>query len=139
MKTASISNQTIFQTDWSAQNRQKVLAAIPRMKKQKAGWLAPGLPAHGIWMEDVSLMDSRSVKAQLAGQGDFRAAWWAFNQFMHKLVFLGATVEQIMYAFHRRHHAITEYWLSLQIEFNTIHTATMRKGVIGGLKTIVRR
>jgi hypothetical protein len=107
MQTETITNKNINDIDWSAKDRQDMLRSIPKMKSVKQGQLFTGLAATDVWMKDVSIMDSRSVKAQLAGHGDARTFWWSLNYFVHKLFVPKATLEEIMVSFHRKHHFLT--------------------------------
>ena len=86
-----------------------------------------------------SAMDRRSVKAQLAGRGDYRAAWWKLNCLIHRLFTPHASLEHMMYTFHARHHAITLTRLELIHDFWCIFWAVKRYGPIAGLRCAIRQ
>jgi len=92
-----VSNENIMSMDFSAAERQASIRSIPNMKSTKDVELAPGLSARGVFGRDVSAMDSRSVKAQLAGRGDYRAAWWNFCCALHQRFAKDKTLERAMY------------------------------------------
>lgn len=124
-------NQTNFEPsmrDWSAGERAKFLRSIPAPKRQKDVFLAPGLSARGICGTDVSIMDRRSVKAQLAGRGDFRAVWWNLNQKVHQMLSPSASLQTVMYSFHRRHHAVTLFLLAVANDFSKLAHAIRNEG-----------
>ncbi|SFB38700.1 Nuclease-related domain-containing protein [Collimonas sp. OK607] len=102
-----ITNENLVSTDFARTEKARFLQSITRSKRTKTVYLAPGIPAHSVWMTDVSAMDRRSVKAQLAGRGDYRVAWWELNCLIHRLLKPRASLEHVMYAFHTRHHVIT--------------------------------
>src|SRR5437773_6282252 len=101
MDTDRITNENLMSTDFARTEKARFLQSTTRSKRTKAVLLAPGIPAHGVWMTDVSAMDRRSVKAQLAGRGDYRAAWWKLNCLIHRLFTPHASLEHMMYTFHR--------------------------------------
>jgi hypothetical protein len=129
-----LTNTNLMRTDFATADRQKFLQARPRRVRSKRTDLAPGLPACGIWMTDVSVMDRRSVKAQLAGRAGWRVTWWAWNCRLHALLRPQASLEQTMYAFHQRHHALTLGWLQHQQEGRAIYLATKYHGPLAGLR-----
>jgi hypothetical protein len=129
-----LTNTNLMQTDFAAADRQKFLRLRPRRVRSKRTHLAPGLPARGIWMTDVSAMDRRSVKAQLAGRAGWRVTWWAWNCRLHAFLRPQASLEQTMYAFHQRHHALTLGWLQHQLEGQAIYLATKYHGPLAGLR-----
>jgi hypothetical protein len=61
------------------------------------------------WAKD----DPRSVKAYLAGRGDGRTLWWRINHAIHRVIYPGTPLEDIMYAFHSRHGRTTLLLLKL--------------------------
>lgn len=99
MKTRTISNETIFTTNWAEQ-------------------------------------DPRSVKASLNGKGDGRALWWKINQRIHQLINPQKTLEEIMFSFHSRHHAITLFILNYRIEVNRVAAIIRSEGVIAGIRNV---
>jgi hypothetical protein len=97
MKNMTITNSTIFTTNW----------------------------AEG---------DRRSVKASLNGKGDGRVLWWEINQRIHRLVRPTATLEEIMFSFHTRHHAITLFILNFKMEVNRVAAIIRAEGVVAGIR-----
>lgn len=125
-------NQNQFESsmrDWSGDERRAYLRSIPAPKRQRDVELAPGLSARGICGRDVSILDRRSVKAQLSGRGDFRAAWWELNQRLHAFFNPKATTEQMMYSFHCRHHAVTLFFAQIGHDYRTLFDMVLRKSV----------
>lgn len=90
-------------------------------------------------MTDVSAMDRRSVKAQLAGRGGYRVAWWKLNCLIHRLLKPRASLEHVMYAFHARHHAMTFSRLELANDFWCTFRAIRQHGPIAGLRCAIRQ
>lgn len=123
--------------DFGGEARRRALRAIPRPVARLGGLLAPGLPARGLIGSDVSILDRRSVKAQLAGKGDFRAGWWNFNVALHRLFNPQASLESIMYAFHKRHHAVTFAVLSATHLYGSVFRTMSRRGLAAGIKTLL--
>ena len=97
MKTKTISNETIFTTNWAEQ-------------------------------------DPRSAKASLNGKGDGRVLWWKINQWICKLVSRQKTLEEIMFSFHSRHHALTRFVLNYRLEVNRVATIIHSKGLAAGIR-----
>jgi hypothetical protein len=100
MKTTTITNQTIFTTNW----------------------------AEGDW---------RSVKASLAGKGDHRVLWWKINQRIHQLVRPAATLEEIMFSFHARHHALSLFLLQFQADVKEVAAVIRSEGLVAGIRSAV--
>jgi hypothetical protein len=138
MDTDHITNENLMSTDFAKTEKARFLQSQPRRQRTKAILLAPGLPARGVWMTDVSAMDRRSVKAQLAGRGDFRVAWWQLNCLLHRCLTPHASLERMMFAFHARHHAITLARLELIDDFWCIFWAVKRHGPLAGLRCALR-
>lgn len=138
-----ITNETIWTIDWARRDRQAFLRSLPRPRKIQDRDLAAGLPARGIWMRDVSAMDRRSVKAQLAGRGDYRTAWWNINAAVHRLLAPHASAEAIMFAFHKRHHSLTIHhllcWYVYRTTYETVLREGVRRGIQAGLLAIWRK
>lgn len=130
----NITNENLFQGDWSAADRAVFLRSVPKAKTVKKGALAVGLPARGVHGHDVSIMDRRSVKAQLAGKGDFRAAWWNLNQRVHALLRPHDGLDTAMCHFHKRHHAVTLGWLSLLQTYLETFKAIQQGGTVAGIR-----
>jgi hypothetical protein len=97
-----LTNDNLWSTDFARSERIALIDSVPKPRKTREAILAPGLSARGIWMTDVSAMDRRSVKAQLAGRGDFRADWWNLNAFVHRMLRPGVSMEQVMQDFQDR-------------------------------------
>lgn len=64
--------------------------------------------------------DRRSVKASLSGRGDCRVLWWKINQRIHQLLRPAAPLEEIMFSFHSRHHAIALFFLQFEADVKKI-------------------
>lgn len=137
MNINKISNKDLFNIDWAANDRAAFLHSIAKPKPIKKGLLAPGLSACGVVGQDVSAMDRRSVKAQLAGRGDLRAAWWNLNERLHKLIAPSASTEIAMYAFHKRHHTLTFAMLSLKRDYKEVFQAIVIGGCMAGIRCAV--
>jgi hypothetical protein len=78
--------------------------------------------------------DPRAVKASLNGKGDGRVLWWEINQRIHRLVRPTGTLEEIMFSFHSRHHAITLFILNFKIEVNRVAAIIRSEGVVAGIR-----
>lgn len=87
-------------------------------------------------MTDVSSMDSRSVKAQLAAEGCFRAAWWNVNCWLHQRLRQEASMEQIMFAFHKRQHALTFLRLECILDFRSLRDVCKNHGLLAGIRHV---
>lgn len=135
METKPFTNAQLWEMDFASKERAAFLRSIPPSLPAQSGYLAPALPAAGIWMTDVSAMDRRSVNAQLAGRGVFRAAWWA----LHCLLYPHASLEQAMFAFHRRHHALTLFWLEVKDDYRQMQAAARRHGFMAGLRCALQQ
>lgn len=129
-----LTNQTVFSTDWSSADRQTFLRSIPKTRRQPECFIAPGFLARGVWMKDVSFIDRRSVKAQLTGRGDYRVIWWRINQRVHRVLQPHASLEQKMYAFHKRHHALTIILLTLAFDYRDVFQAIWNHGFAAGIR-----
>ncbi|MQR02112.1 hypothetical protein [Glaciimonas soli] len=139
MHTDHITNENLMSTDFAGTEKARFLQSKTRSKRPKAVFLAPGIPAHNVWMTDVSAMDRRSVKAQLAGRGDYRVAWWELNCIIHRLLKPCASFEQVMYAFHARHHARTFARLKIINDFWCIFRTIKQHGLLAGLRCVIRQ
>lgn len=112
MPPEQITNANVMSTDFARHERISFLRSLPNMKKHGPMLLATGLSARGIWINDVSSMDRRSVKAHLAAHGDYRVLWWQINCVVHRIMKPRATLEQQMFAFHQRQHRLTIGWFN---------------------------
>ena len=138
MKREAITNDNVFTYDWAYADRQRMLRAMPKFKPSRRQLLAPGLQAHGVWMTDVSAMDRRSVKAQLAGRGDFRTSW--YNLCNAALYWLRpkSTLEQRMFWFHRFHQSLTLHRLIILHDYRHMGDTIVREGIWAGLIVCVK-
>jgi hypothetical protein len=134
MDTEPITNQNLMSADFARKKRIAFLKKIPDRKPPKAGYLAPGLPATGLIGTDVSAMDRRSVKAQLAVRGDARVFWWRLNCMAHHLLDPQTTLEQTMYAFHHRHHRWTIARLTFFRDVVVVRNIIQHHGIGAGLR-----
>jgi hypothetical protein len=82
--------------------------------------------------------DPRSVMASLIGKGDGRVLWWEINQRIHHLVSPKRTLEEIMFSFHSRHHAITLFVLDFRLEVNQVVAVIRSEGVVAGIRNAAR-
>lgn len=137
MKNPTITNANIFQYDWSANDRQKAIRAVKPMKAPKRSLLAPGVSATGIWMQDASILDGRSVKAYLAGKWSFRVFWWNLSNFMYGKIKPHSTAVERMYYFHKFHHFLTIGKLQAKANFMGIYKALMIHGLAAGVETAI--
>lgn len=132
-------NREVAATDWAAANRRQAIRRVGRLKRHKDKELAPNVFASSVWLQDLAGGDRRSVKAQLAGRGDYRAAWWNLNVFLHKLFRPAASLESIMYAFHRRHGEIT-IWLVEELQaYCEFYNALQNEGFSAGARVWMAR
>ena len=137
MKNEPITNQNLMGIDFAKREKIAFIRAIRSGKPTRAAHLAPGLAARGIWMNDASAMDRRSVKAQLAGRGDHRVLWWRLNCAVHCALQPNATLEQMMCVFHMRHHRWTFAWLAVVRDFQEVYDAIQYRGIGAGLRVAV--
>jgi len=93
----------------------------------------PKLNNQNIWEINFAHFDRRSVKAQLDGNGDWRPLWWHLNLGLHRLFHPYGTLEEAMYAFHRRQQG----WTQLRLEFGEgvrqTKEALQHKGIVAAL------
>jgi hypothetical protein len=134
MNLNQITNDNIRTIDWAEKDRAAFLRSVPRAKKCTDVQIAPGILASDLWMRDISAADPRSVKAHLAGGGDWRVRWWNFNCFVHRLLWPRAPLENIMYAFHKLHLTLTFIRLQFFADWRQLAFALRDGGVTAGLK-----
>jgi hypothetical protein len=139
MKPDPLTNDNLMTTDFAQAEKKRALQSKRRPHRTKAVLLAPSIPAHGVWMTDVSAMDRRSVRAQLAGRGDFRVTWWKLNCLIHGWFKPRSSLEQRMYAFHARHHALTIARMELINDYWCIYKLVTQQGFIAGLRYAARK
>lgn len=90
-----------------------------------------------IFTIDWAKEDPRSVKAYLAGKGDGRVPWWNVNRLAHRLFRPQATLEEIMFHFHSRHHALTLFSLKYWADVQKVTTAIRSHGFMAGIRTAI--
>ncbi len=78
--------------------------------------------------------DPRSVKASLNGKGDGRVLWWKINQRIHQLISPKKTLEETMFSFHARHHAITLFILDFRLEVGRVAAIIRSEGLVAGIR-----
>lgn len=117
-KKMQLNNQSIWTTDFAASERRKAISKIPS-RVPKARTLPTGIPAAGVWMTDVSAMDSRSVKRSLQGGFSMRATWWNLASAVLMRLHRGS-MEHAMYDFHRAHHSITFFMLEFARDYKAM-------------------
>lgn len=122
--------------DWSAGERQKFLRSIPAPKRHKEAFLARCLSIRELCGTDVSIFDRRSVKAQLAGCGDFRPVWWELNRRLHEFFRPDDSLEQAMFSFHKRHNAVTLGLATLLYDYREMVRLIMISGVRAGARRV---
>lgn len=81
--------------------------------------------------------DPRSVAASLAEKRDYRVLWWGINQHIHKLIRPAATLEEIMFSFHARHHAISLFFLQFQADVEEVAAVIQSEGLAAGIQSAV--
>ena len=102
----TVTNENIYQIDWSRNDRQRFLASFQKVK-QRASRSQKEMAMRNVCGTDVSGNDPRSVKAYLAGRGDHRVFWWKLNFGLHRLIKPSASLEKIMLGYHTRHYHLT--------------------------------
>lgn len=139
MSINHITNENLMSTDFALSEKAAFLRSIPKPQPQEKNSFQGWHTMKGIWATDVAAMDRRSVKACLAGRGDWRVMWWQLNCFIHRLMKPDATLEQIMFSFHSRHHALTLLRLQTQHDYWQIFNAIKQHGLMAGLRCAVAR
>ena len=138
MNDEHITNAAIFTIDWAKHNRAAFLRSIPYSSEDSAGRYESGLRTNDILSTDVSATDKRSAKACLAGRGDYRTQWWHLNFALHRLLQPQASLEQVMYAFHKRHHFLTLASFSLVRDYHDVFRAIRKHGVLSGVRRAIK-
>lgn len=72
-------------------------------------------------------------KRNLSRFGTPRVWWWSLNHSLHQTLFPKASLEQVMYHFHRRHHAWTFWWLTYWLDVDRITQVIRQRGALAGL------
>ncbi|HZW12811.1 MAG TPA: hypothetical protein VFF81_06435 [Noviherbaspirillum sp.] len=137
MDSNKINNENIFCIDWAAEERKKMLRSMHPPKPVAHGWLGPGIFSKGICGQDVSILNRCSVKAQLAGRGDLRAAWWNLYSAVYGRIFRRSTLEDAMYSFHKHHQSLTLCILQAKSDFRTIFLAIRAGGATEGMRCAI--
>jgi hypothetical protein len=83
MKKAAVTNETLWDTDFAADEKVAVLRRMTGAPRTRSTLRTRGVT--NCWMQDVSASDARSVKAWLNGRGDFRVLAWRMKNFLNKL------------------------------------------------------
>lgn len=87
-----------------------------------------------IFTTDWTSGDKRSVKAYLAGTGDRRVLWWKLNYALHRLLRPKTSMEEAMYSFHCRHHALTRFAWIFQWDVELISEIMISQGAVAGMR-----
>jgi hypothetical protein len=134
MKIEDLHNIQSMTEEFSKKERKAFLSALRAYEPDKTVHRSYGISMSGIWMTDVSIMDRRSVKAQLAGHGDYRAGWWKLNCTLHQFLKPHSTLEHRMHRFHSQHHALTFFYFQTLHEYRQIFQAIKSHGLIAGIR-----
>jgi hypothetical protein len=137
MDDVKITNANLFQVDWAAKDRQNFLNSISAGRRQKDKPIAPGITCKGVLLKDVSGGDCRSVKAQLHGNGDYRAGWWNISNACIAFLLPGQSLEGRMSIFHRAHHGATLGRLRVVLDFSLLIKLIREKGLLSGVKGFI--
>lgn len=81
--------------------------------------------------------DRRSVKVSLNGKGDGRVLWWKINRTIHQFANPNTTWEEIMFAFHARHHWLTLICLKFRLDLNEVAAAIRSGGMLAGVRRAI--
>lgn len=122
-------NADIITTDWAKADRSAILRQLQRGRPRPR----PTAACSG-WGTDVTGGDPRSVRASVAGAGDFRNAWWNCFCAMYMAVIPDATLERAMYAFHRMHHSITLARMAFQVSVTATAADVERNGIVAAAR-----
>lgn len=98
MANRTITNQTIFTTNWAKTDR-------------------------------------RSVHASLSGRGDWRTNWWQIHLRIHHMLHPTETLEETMFGFHTRHHAITFFFAKVRLDVDKVASVIRTHGIVEGIRT----
>lgn len=134
MDIKHITNKNLMSTDFASLDRAAFLRSIPKHLTKKATSLYPGVQLKGCWATNVSFMDPRSVQAHLSGRGDFRVMWWKLNCYIHRLMKPKTTLEQMMFSFHSRHHAMALFCLQMQHDYWQLFKMIKQHGLMAGIR-----
>lgn len=133
----NVTNENLYQIDWSAGDRKKFLQKlnVPSKRLISRG-CTKSTQFKDIWMSDVSAKDARSIKAQLNNSGDFRAFWWNLSDSMYRFCHPQADLHLSMYSFHERHGRLTIGILKFKILFRQIRKEVYSNGVLAGINLL---
>lgn len=118
-KKPQLNNDSIWSTDFSAESRRKAIARIPAMRVRTPRVAGAETVGRGVWMTDVSGMDSRSVKHWLRGGFSARILWWKVASAV-LMRWHGGSMEHSMYDFHRMHHGVTILLIEFASDYKAI-------------------
>lgn len=137
-KSKTVYSKSIIGIDFSGEERRAFLQKLQRSPRfKKTLWKRNR--AECLIGTDVSKSDHRSVKAQLAGKSAWRVLWWDFNCWVCKVMNPRMSGEQVMFAFHRRHHEITLAWVRFALENKQLYHTTYRYGAWAGLRLLIEQ
>lgn len=88
-----------------------------------------------IFTSNWAKTDRRSLHASLSGRGDWRTIWWQMNLHVDHVLRPTATLEETMFGFHSRHHAITFFFLKLRSDVNKVASVIRTHGIVEGIRT----
>jgi hypothetical protein len=137
MAHEKITNEDFWTIDFAEADRKKSLRSLSRKLSSIPPRKSQYMYSTSVWMTDVSATDKRSVKAQLAGRGDYRALWWAACSRCIHILAPGATLEERMFRFHSLHHKLTLFRLQTIEDFREVFMAIKREGIIAGLRCTI--
>lgn len=133
MASEKITNENLWTIDFGETDRKKFLRSLNRKISSTPPRKSQFLYSASVWMTDVSVTDRRSVKAQLAGRGDYRSLWWKVCSQCFNFFAPSATLEEWMFHFHSFHHKLTFFQLQIRKDFHEVLTAIIDDGIMAGL------
>ena len=136
MKRDAMTNENVMTTDYSRTERLQFLRAIPREKFTPQKNVRRNV-VNDTYMQDVSATDSRSVKAQLAGRGDYRALWWNLHCYVARLLRRDKSLEQQMFDFHQRHHRWTITRMSFSLQLRDLCQSILQRGIFAAIRSVI--
>ena len=138
MKSVINPTQSSIGADFSGDERRAFLKKLQSQTRFRRCH-APATQQECLIGRDVSKADPRSVKAYLDGRRSWRITWWDMNRRLHELARPSASLEKIMYSFHKRHHSITIAWIELRQEIAESYHFLDRHGVYKGMPLLIDR
>ena len=136
MKRDAMTNENVMTTDYSRTERLQFLRAIPREKFTPQKNVRRNV-VNDTYMQDVSAADRRSVKAQLAGRGDYRASWWNLQCWVARILHRDKSLEQQMFDFHKRHHRWTIARMRFSSRLGDVFESIRRQGSFGCMRSVI--